>query len=167
MSSQGVLGVFPYLDSAVTAIRQLRQAGFRDLTVYTPVPRHELEEVLAPRESPIRLFTIAGGLLGCLTGYGFTAFTSLDWPIVVGGKPLFHMIPYTIIAFELTVLFGALATVLGLFINARLPRVALETVYDPRFTNDTIGVFVHCGPDRVAAAQDILTRAGAPEVRRA
>ncbi len=110
---------------------------------------------------------LAGGLLGCLTGYGFTAFTSLDWPIVVGGKPLFHMIPYTIIAFELTVLFGALATVLGLFINARLPRVALETVYDPSFTNDTIGVFVHCGPDRVAAAQDLLTRAGAPEVRHA
>ncbi len=163
----GVLGVFPYLDSAVAAIRQLRKSGFKDLTVYTPVPRHELEEAVARRESPVRLFTITGGLLGALSGYALTAFTSLTWPLVVGGKPLFHMIPYTVIAFELTVLFGALATVLGLFVNARLPRVSFETTYDPRFSNDTIGVLVRCGPDRVGAARDILARAGAAEVRHA
>lgn len=167
MSNHGVLGISPYLDSAVTAIRELRKAGFGDLTVYTPVPRHELEEALAPRESPVRLFTIAGGTLGALSGYALTAFTSLDWPLVVGGKPLFHMIPYTIIAFELAVLFGALATVLGLFVTARLPRIAFEAVYDPSFTNDRIGIFVRCSPERAGAAREIMTRAGALEVRHA
>ncbi|HWP35449.1 MAG TPA: DUF3341 domain-containing protein [Thermodesulfobacteriota bacterium] len=162
----GLLGVFAHLDAAATAIRRLRRAGFTDLTVYTPVPRHELEAALAPRESRVRLFTFTGGLLGALTGYGFTAFTSLDWPLVVGGKPLFHMIPYTVIAFELTVLFGALATVLGLFVTARLPRLAADIAYDPAFTTDRIGVAVRTGEDRAAAAREILAAAGAEEVRR-
>lgn len=163
--AQGVLGVFPYLDATVTAIGQLRKAGFTDLTVYTPVPRHEIEEALEPPESPVRLFTIAGGLLGAFTGYGLASYASIAYPLVVGGKPLVHMIPYTVLAFELAVLFGSLATVLGLFLTSRLPRLRAEIAYDPAFTNDRLGIFVRCGPDRAAAARDILVRAGAPEVR--
>jgi hypothetical protein len=163
--AQGVLGIFPYLDATVAAIGQLRRAGFTDLTVYAPVPRHELEEALAPKESPVRLFTITGGVIGALTGYGLASYASVAYPLVVGGKPLVHMIPYTVLAFELMVLFGALATVLGLFVTARLPRIQMESAYDPAFTDDKMGVFVRCGPDRAAAAREILVRAGAPEVR--
>lgn len=167
MAQQGVLGIFPYLDATTDAIRQLRKAGFTDLTVYSPVPRHEIEEALEPRESPVRLFTIAGGLLGAFTGYGLASYASIAYPLVVGGKPLAHMIPYTVLAFELAVLFGSLATVLGLFVSSRLPRLSFEAVYDPAFSNDKMGVFVRCSPDRAAVAREILTRAGAPEVRHA
>lgn len=167
MAEHGVLGIFPYLDATTTAIRQLRRAGFTDLTVYTPVPRHEIEEALQPKESPVRLFTIAGGLLGAVTGYGLASYASIAFPLVVGGKPLVHMIPYTVLAFELAVLFGSLATVLGLFVNSRLPRLAFDTAYDPAFSNDKMGIFVRCSPDRVAAAREILVKAGAPEVRHA
>jgi hypothetical protein len=166
-AQQGVLGIFPYLDATTAAIRQLRKAGFTDLTVYSPVPRHEIEEALEPKESPVRLYTIAGGLLGAFTGYGLASYASVAFPLVVGGKPLVHMIPYTVLAFELAVLFGALATVLGLFITARLPRLGFEAVYDPAFSNDKLGVFVRCSPDRAPAARDILVKAGAPEVRHA
>jgi molybdopterin-containing oxidoreductase family membrane subunit len=165
MARQGVLGVFPHLDTTVAAIRQLRKSGFTDLTIYTPVPRHELEEALQAKESPVRLFTIAGGLLGVCTGYGLASYASVAYPLVVGGKPLVHMIPYTVLAFELGVLFGSLATVLGLFVTARLPRMSVETTYDPSFSNDRIGVFVRSGPDRQAAAREILHRIGAAEVR--
>lgn len=167
MAQQGVLGIFPYLDATTTAIRQLRKAGFTDLTVYSPVPRHELEEALEPKESPVRLYTIAGGILGALTGYGLASYASIAYPLVVGGKPLVHMIPYTVLAFEVAVLFGSLATVLGLLVTARLPRLAFETTYDPAFSNDRLGVFVRCSPDRAAAAREILLKAGAPEVRHA
>lgn len=167
MARQGVLGIFPYLDSTTNAIRQLRKAGFGDLTVYTPVPRHEIEEALQPKESPVRLFTITGGLLGALTGYGLASYASVAYPLVVGGKPLVHMIPYTVLAFELAVLFGSLATVLGLFVASRLPRLSFEAAYDPAFSSDRMGVFVRCSPDRTAAAREILLKAGATEVRHA
>jgi hypothetical protein len=163
--AQGVLGIFPYLDATIAAIRQLRRAGFTDLVVYSPVPRHEIEEALQPSESPVRLFTITGGVVGALTGYGLASYASVAYPLVVGGKPLVHMIPYTVLAFELMVLFGALSTVVGLFVTARLPRIRMESAYDPAFTDDKMGVFVRCGPDRAAAAREILVKAGAPEVR--
>jgi molybdopterin-containing oxidoreductase family membrane subunit len=165
MAQQGVLGIFPHLDTTVEAIRQLRKAGFTDVTVYSPVPRHEIEDALAPKESPVRLFTLGGALLGATTGYGLASYASLDYPLVVGGKPLVHFIPYTVLGFEVAVLFGALATVLGLFLTARLPHLRIEAAYDPSFTNDRMGVFARCSADRAAAVREILTRAGATEAR--
>jgi len=41
---RGVMGVFTYVDDAEQAIRALRQAGHRGLSVYSPVPYHELEQ---------------------------------------------------------------------------------------------------------------------------
>jgi hypothetical protein len=65
---QGVIGAFAELDSTVHAIEDLRKQDFRDITVYTPTPRHELEEALQPPTSPVRRFTLIGGLLGVTFG---------------------------------------------------------------------------------------------------
>jgi hypothetical protein len=43
---QGVLAVFPYVDSTIGAIRKLKRAGYRNLRVFSPVPNHEIEEEL-------------------------------------------------------------------------------------------------------------------------
>jgi hypothetical protein len=72
--------------------------------------------------------------------------------------------PFVIIAFELMVLFGGVATLLGMVILGRLPRVRPTTTFDPRFTNDRFGVTVHCAPDRGPSVREILTRTGAEEV---
>ena len=37
----GVIGAFHELDSAVNAIGELRRAGFKEISAYTPTPRHE------------------------------------------------------------------------------------------------------------------------------
>src|SRR5439155_5194151 len=47
----GVLGVFQYLDATLDAIKKLRAAGHTDFTVYSPVPRHEIEDALG---QPVR-----------------------------------------------------------------------------------------------------------------
>jgi len=47
---QGVIGAFSELDSTVHAIEELRKQNFNDLSVFSPTPRHELEEVLAEGE---------------------------------------------------------------------------------------------------------------------
>ena len=44
-----------------------------------------------------------------------------DWQIVIGGKPFSSIPPYTVIAFELTILFGGLMTLLGLLVVGKLP----------------------------------------------
>jgi hypothetical protein len=67
--------------------------------------------------------------------------------------------------FEMMVLFGGIATVIGMVVLGRLPRLRQTASYDPRFTNDRFGVAVHCAPERSPSVRDILRGAGAEEVR--
>ena len=73
--------------------------------------------------------------------------------------------PYIIIMFELMVLFGGVATVIGMVLLGRLPKVRSSPSYDPRFTNDRFGVAVHCAAERSVSVREILRAAGAEEVR--
>jgi len=164
----GVLGVFAHLDATVDSIKNLQSGGYKDLTVYSPIPRHEIEDVLAQPVSPVRMWTLIGGISGCAFGAWLTLYMSYDWPIVVGGKPIGSIPPYVVIMFEMTVLFGALSTIIGILFNAAHAARRLGTIaWDPRFTNDKFGVFVPCGADKAAAVEKVLLGAGAEEVRRA
>ncbi len=166
-STPGVLAVFSHLDTTLAAIKQLRSAGHTDFTVYSPIPRHEIEDALGQPVSPVRAFTLVGGIAGCAIGAWITLWMSVDWPLVVGGKPVGSIPPYVVIMFEMTILFGALSTILGILFNALFAARRLGTIlYDPRFTNDRFGVFVPAGSDKVAKVESLLREAGAEEVRR-
>ena len=152
----GLLASYEYLDSTVDAIEQLKKAGFKGMKAYSPYPDHHIEHALGYDQSPVRVWTLVGGLTGTATGFAFTTWTSMDWPLVVGGKPIVSIPAYIIIAFELTVLFGALATLIGLFILSRLPDLKPAVVYDPEFTAGRYGVYVEAEGGRLDEARKIL-----------
>src|SRR5262249_56130921 len=90
MATETVLGVFAHVDTTVRALEQLRARGYHDLTVYTPLPVHEIEEVLE-RDRPVsrvRLFTLIGGLTGIGSAFLLTIWSSMVWGQVTGGKYL-------------------------------------------------------------------------------
>jgi hypothetical protein len=161
----GLLALFGELDSTVDAIEKLRALRQRQIVAFTPVPRHELDHALREPESPVRIFTLVGGLTGAATGFALGTWTSLDWPLVTGGKPIISLPPFVIIAFELTILFGALSTVLGFLINARLPRPSMEVIYDPSFSQGTFGVYVIPTEGSAGKVREVLRDAGAREIR--
>jgi len=161
----GVLASFIHIDAAVEAIRARRATGHRDLVVYSAAPNHEIEEALDQGVSPVRLFTLVGGLTGCAAGFGMTIWMSLDWPLVVGGKTIASVPPYVVIAFELTILLGALSTVAALILFSVL-QAKRGVAYDPRFSDDEIGIFVPGGADQQGTVEQLLRSAGAVEVRR-
>ena len=160
----GLLASFIHIDAAVDAIRALRAKGFRKLVVYSPAPNHELEEALNHRVSPVRLFTLIGGLTGCAAGFGMTIWMSYDWPVVVGGKPIASIPPYVVIAFELTILLGALSTVAAVALFSVLMGKR-GIAYDPRFSDDQVGIFVPADAEQLASVETLLRNAGAVEVR--
>jgi len=163
----GVLSVFAQLDTTLDAIKKLRAGGHTDFTVYSPIPRHEIEDALGQPVSPVRMFTLVGGIAGCSIGAWITLWMSADWPIVTGGKPVGAIPPYVVIMFEMTILFGALSTILGILLNTLFAaRRAGTILYDPRFTNDRFGIFVPAGSDKAAKVESLLRDAGAEEVRR-
>lgn len=159
----GMLAIFEARDDTVAAIEGLRAAGMKKMTVYSPAPDHAIEHALHEPRSPVRMFTLVGGLTGTATGFALPTWTSLDWPLLTGGKPMISLPAWVIIAFELTVLFGALSTVLGLFILNRWPYRKPLIIYDGSFTADRYGI--HIEPADAARARDILNGAGAVEIR--
>src|SRR5262245_41110440 len=167
-TTASVLGVFAHVDTTIDAIRQLRAKGFADLTVYTPVPVEEIEEEVEKVRplSKVRLFTLVGALTGTSTGFFLTIWSSLIWSLVTGAKDPVSFPPFVIIAFELTILFGGLATVLGVLLLGRLPKLTPSLTYDPRFTLDRFGVAVACPHSQADGVKCLLSSAGAEEVRR-
>ena len=151
----GLLASFEYLDDIVDAIHELRKAGFKGLKAFSPYPEHHIEDALGYGQSPVRVWALVGGLTGAATGFAFTIFTSMDWPLVTGGKPILSIPAYVVIAFELTILFGALSTVIGLFINARVPKIGRPLVYGVEFSSGHFGLYVPPGGD-MAKARGIL-----------
>jgi hypothetical protein len=163
--NQGMLGAFYDLDATVDAIEALKKDRTGEISVFTPTPRHEIEHAVHPPISPVRKFTLAGGLFGAIGGYWIAIWVSEYWPLVVGGKAIATWIPYTVFSFELMVLIGGLSTVAGLFICAGIPRPTMTVGYDPRFSQDQYGVWVRCAPEKLKDAEAILRRCGAVEVR--
>jgi hypothetical protein len=156
--------VFAHLDTATHAIETLRKNGY-PLTVYSPTPRHELEEAMDPPESAVRIYTLMGTFTGTATGAALAIWMSLDWPLIVGGKEIVSLPAFSVIMFELTILLGALSTVAGLFITSRLPRVGrAEALYHPSFSGGRFGVFAHVGTDRFDQVRTIMTESGSEEV---
>jgi hypothetical protein len=168
MALANVLGIFAHVDTTVQAIRELRAKGFADLTVYTPVPVEEIEEEIEHVRplSKVRLFTVVGGVTGTATGFFLTIWSSLKWELVTGGKAPVSIPPFVIIGFELTILFGGIATLIAVFLLGRLPKIRQSATYDPRFTLDRFGIAVACPSDRAQTVSALLSAAGAEEVRR-
>jgi molybdopterin-containing oxidoreductase family membrane subunit len=159
----GVLASFKYEDSAVEAITGLKSKGFRDLTVYSAAPNHHLDAALDQPVSWVRAFTLIGGLTGCAGGFGMTLWMSYDWPLLVGGKSIGAIPPYVVLAFELTILYGAMFTVIGIVVLSAMKSLKRRP-FKPEFSDDRIGIFVPCGPDQRSSVARFLTEVGSEEV---
>jgi hypothetical protein len=160
-----ILGVLTHPHATVEAITKLRGAGFKDVDVYSPVPSHEIEHAFETGPSPVRAWTLIGGLTGVTLGYTMTIWMAYDWPVVIGGKPFASVPAYTVIAFELTILLGGVLTVLGLITHGILRAFKKPRAYRPSFTSDEFGCLVECHSDQIPRVQEILQEAGCTEVR--
>lgn len=163
---QGIVAAFQELDSTVMAAEELKRANLGEITMFTPTPRHEIEEVMDRGPSKVRIFTLAFGLAGVSFGYWIPIWISDYWPLIVGGKPVASWVPYTILGFEVMVLVGALATVFAMFGLARVPRLTETVGYQPSFSGGDYGIWVATTLDHADAVQAIMEKHGAREVRR-
>jgi hypothetical protein len=161
----GVMGIFYYVDDAAKAVTALRQSGHKDLQVFSPVPHHEIEKALEQGPSLVRWVTFTGGLLGATGGFALCWYSIASWPLVIGGKELFSVPPFTILGYESMILLAGLANLLGMLALARLPQIRATAPYDPRFQEDRIGIWVPCAPDAAPKVEQMMKGQGAPEVQ--
>lgn len=160
----GVMGIYDYVDDAREAVTTLRSAGHARLRVFSPVPYHDIEKALGQGPSIVRWVAFVGGVLGFTAGMGLCIYTVVTWPLVVGGKALISVPPFIVIAYESMILLAGLANLLGLLALCRLPEVRPAAPYDPRFTEDKIGLWLPCEPAEHAQIAQIMKGHGADEV---
>lgn len=161
-----LLGIYDDAENAAAVAGGVRAERLGTVTVYAPALDHDIDAALGAGVSPVRVFTLIGGLLGCILGFAFPIATVRDWPLITGGKPLISIPPFVIIAFELTILLAALVAVGGFLILGGLPRFRRAPLYDQRFSEDRWGVLVTCDAARADAVRARLAP-HAEEVRHA
>ncbi len=162
----GVLAVFKYLDQLTDAMEKARRRGdFDGHEVFSPTSYHEIEHAGGFGESPVKWFTLTGAMIGTIAGFALALYTDFDWPIVVGGKTagVPSLPAYVVIGFELTILLGGIATIIGMLVMGRLPNPT-QRILDTRFTDDRFGIFVpNASLDGEQAK--LLKQCGAEELR--
>lgn len=164
----GVLGISREEAAVIRALEQLRRKGYQEVKTFSPIPSEKLLDWPDSSKSPVRTYTLVGGILGFILGLCLTLWTSLEWPLLTGGKPIASIPPFLVIAFELTILLGGLFTIAGLGIHAGLirfiPKAGSEAGYDVRFAVDRFGVFVSCQGGQIEEVKQLILAAGVEEI---
>ena len=119
----GAVAQFENPAELVDAIKSIRAAGYKSVEAYSPFPIHGMEKYLGIGHSKVPWITLCGGLTGLTIAFTLQYWTgAVDYPVVIGGKPLFAIEPSVPIMFELTVLLAALSTFAGLMVLNGMPR---------------------------------------------
>ncbi len=119
----GLLAKFETPEALVAASRRVYEAGYRKYDAYTPYPVAGLSQAMRLKPSPIPYLILAGGIIGGVTGFAMQTYaTVFDYPMNIGGKPLFSWPAYIPITFEMVILLAAVTGFLGLFALTRFPQ---------------------------------------------
>jgi len=160
----GAVSVFEDVESLVRALKRLREAGQREMKVYSPVGLRELEPYLPRRGSPVRFITLAAAVAGCAGGFWMCIGSAHLYDIIVGGKWPAAILPYCVVGFEATILIGGLTALAAILIFARLRPGRPQPGYDARFGEDQFGICVFCPEAQVQSVANLLKESGAREV---
>lgn len=138
----GVAAFFEDEHKLLEAAHKTYQAGYRKFDSLTPFPVHGMDDAMGLKRSFLPWVTLGGGLVGGSLALWFQWWTSaVDWPLNIGGKPLFSWPAFVPIIFELTVLIGALSTFGALLITCGLPKID-PPIIDPAITSHKFCLFV-------------------------
>ena len=138
----GMAAIFLEESKVLAAAKKVRESGFTKFDAISPYPVHGMEEACGIKRSWLPYVTFSAGVVGLLAGLALTYYTSVvDWPINIGGKPLFSLPAFIPIIFELTVLFAALASVVALFVVCKMPRID-PPVIDKDLTCHKFAIFI-------------------------
>ena len=119
-----VMGQFANPDALVKAGRTIRGMGYTKIDALSPFPVHGIDDAIGVPYSKIGWIVVGCAIAGILTAQFLVYWVGkINYPLIIGGKPLFdftYSIPPT---FELAVLFSAFGAFLSTWGLSGLPRL--------------------------------------------
>lgn len=134
----GLIAEFDTTADLIHAAEKVRDQGFRKWDVFTPFPVHGMDAAMGIKNSKVGWFSFIGGVTGYTSGMLMIWFTNaLDYPIMIGGKPMFSPFAAFPPSYELTILFGAFGAIFGMLFLNRLPKLHHPLLKHGRFAKAT------------------------------
>ena len=130
----GIIAEFLTPADIMHAAEKVRDSGFRKWDVFTPFPVHGMDKAMGIKNSPVGWFSFIGGVTGytsCMLMIWW--MNSYDYPILIGGKPMFSPFAAFPPSYELTILLGAFGSLFGMMFLNRLPRLHHPLLKHRRF----------------------------------
>lgn len=147
MNDFGIYGMVAEFDdptALVEAAHEVKREGYRRIEAYSPYALKDLEEII-PGRNPVPPIVLIGGLIGSLTAWSMEYYiAAIDYPINVGGRPLYSWPMFIPILFELTVLFAGTFAFVGTLALCGLPRPHFPLFNVPEFSGATSSRFFLC-----------------------
>jgi len=161
------LAVFKSIDPAAEAIGKLRELGIQEdeMNVLSGLPY--TSEMLGRSKvwSMIPKFSVAGFLGGFVISLLLNWGTVLQYPLHVGGMPLYPIPTTLVLTFEISML-GLLAfTFLGVIWECGFPSFG-KKVYSKEISDGYIGVEFNCPSDIHTQVHEALSALGAEWIHR-
>lgn len=130
----GIIAEFDTPADAMHGAEKVRDAGFSKWDVFTPFPVHGMDKAMGMKSSPVGWFSFIGGVTGYATGMVMIWWmNAYDYPILIGGKPMFSPFGAFPPSYELTILLGAFGAIFGMLFLNRLPRLHHPLLKHKRF----------------------------------
>lgn len=149
----GIAATFKSPDEIIKAAKTVSDANYIHFDVNTPYPIHGMDAAMKIKPSKLGFVTLLMGLAGATIALLLMYFTmSVEYPIVIGGKPFFALPAFIPITFELTVLLATLSTVgamIALFF--RLPdnqHPLHDTEYMKQVSADKFGLVIEAEDEK-------------------
>jgi hypothetical protein len=141
----GLMAEFESPTALVSAASKAREAGYRKMDAYSPIPIEELHDALGLPQTKLPFIVLGGAIAGGLVGYGLQFWAStIAYPFNIGGRPLHSWPSFLVPTFETTILFSALAAVVGMLALNGLPMPYHPVFNDPRFAMASRDRFFLC-----------------------
>jgi len=157
-----ILGLFGDFDAAfevIADIRRYKVPGITvdDVTLKSPIEHPEIEDILGERPTDVPKWTFWGGTVGFIFGFFFLASAQATFLVQPqGGKPVITIPSNVVLAYEMLILFGVIATLIGFIIGARLMRKG-KGLYDTAITVDQIGIVIEVTDEQALTLKDVFT----------
>ena len=128
------------------AAEKVRDAGYTKTDAFTPFPVHGIDHALGIKPTILPFIVLCAGLTGLCTALLMQWWMNgVDYKYIISGKP-FGITPASIpVSFELTILFSAFTSVLGMLALNGLPKFSNPVFTNAKFdraTNDRFFLYV-------------------------
>jgi len=134
----GILAEFDGPSSLLNAGKKLHEEGYKKYDCHSPFPIHGMDDAMGLKRSPLGFIIALFAIIGGLVGFGLQTWVhSIEYPLVISGKPFFAYQAYIIVTFALFILFGAAAAVFGMLGLNKLPRYHHPLFYSDNFKKVT------------------------------